>query len=103
MAMFGLFSNKQSTLGYLSLDVLVSENLTLPTEVTKYPIEDGSGDFTDHITMHNEELKISGAISAASSFGVEFGPLCYSKLVDAISSLRAMHKARETITIVTGL
>jgi hypothetical protein len=104
MAMFGLFqSNPLSQLSYLSLDVLVTETVTLPSDVTKYPIEDGSGDFTDHITAHNEEIKISGMISAATSFGMEFGPLCYSKMIDAVDQLRKMHKERTTVTVQTGL
>jgi hypothetical protein len=104
MALFGLFqSNPLSQLSYLSLDVLVTETVTLPSDVTKYPIEDGSGDFTDHITAHNEEIKISGMISAATSFGMEFGPLCYSKMIDAIDQLRKMHKERTTVTVQTGL
>jgi hypothetical protein len=104
MALFGVFqAQQQSYLAYLALDVLVTESVTLPSDVTKYPIEDGGGDFTDHITAHNEELKISGAISSATSFGMEFGPLCYSKLIDAVEQLRKMHKERKTVTITTGL
>jgi hypothetical protein len=104
MALYGVFQpQQQSSLAYLELDVLVTESVSLPSDVTKYPIEDGSGDLTDHITAHNEELKISGAISSASSFGIEFGPLCYSKLIDAVEQLRKMHKERKTITITTGL
>ena len=56
-----LFGIGQSKLGYLSLDILVSENLNLPSEVTKYPVEDGDEDITDHITAGNEEVTISGA------------------------------------------
>jgi hypothetical protein len=104
MALYGVFqTQQQSYLAYLALDVLVTESVSLPSDVTKYPIEDGSGDLTDHITAHNEELKISGAISASSSFGIEFGSLCYSKLIDAVEQLRKMHAERTTVTIVTGL
>src|SRR4051812_44967009 len=86
------FSSTQSQLGYLYLDVLVTESLDLPSDVTKYPIEDGNADVTDHIVMNNEELTIQGLISAGSSFGMEFGAigssLCYNKLTDAIDQLR---------------
>lgn len=92
-----------SKLGYLALDVLVTETLKLPSDVTKYPIEDGSGEITDHITAHNEELSITGKVSAATSFGVEFGSKCYSKLIDAVSQLRKMHTERKEVTIVTGM
>ena len=98
-----LFQTTQSQLGYLYLDVLLNETLTLPSEVTKYPIEDGSGDISDHITMNNEELNIVGAISAATSFGAEFGSKCYSKMTDAIDQLRSMHEDRTTFDVITGL
>ena len=97
------FAIGQSKLGYLSLDVLVSENLSLPSKVTEYPVEDGNEDITDHITAGNEELTISGAIASGSAFGMEFGSLCYSKMIDAIDQLRTMHKERKVITIQTGL
>ena len=101
---FSFFSEtSKTTLGYLYLDVLTTETLTLPSEVTKYPVEDGDGDVSDHITMGNEELEIDGLISAATSFGVEFGSKCYSKMIDAIDQLRTMHEERATITVVTGL
>lgn len=93
----------QSKIGYLTLDVLVSENIDLPSEVTKYPVEDGDEDVTDHITAGNEELTINGAIAAGSAFGIEFGILCYSKLIDAVDQMRKMHKERKTFTVVTGL
>jgi len=97
------FSIGQSKLGYLSLDVLVTENLSLPSKVTEYPVEDGDGDITDHITAGNEELTITGSIASGSAFGMEFGSKCYSKMIDAIDQLRTMHKERKVITIVTGL
>lgn len=104
MSIFSLFfENQQSQLGFLYLDVLASEQLSLPSEVTKYPVEDGSEDVSDHITCNNEELEIHGTISASTSFGMEFGPLCYSKLIDAIDQLRQMHEDRQPIKIVTGL
>jgi hypothetical protein len=113
---FSLFyQTKQSQLGYLYLDVMVTENLVLPSEVTKYPIEDGNEDVTDHITQNNEELTITGAISASKSFGLILSGFTGSgnpfdslmttstKLINAIDQLRTMHKARQPITVYTGL
>src|SRR4029079_3138122 len=97
------FAIGQSKLGYLSLDVLVSESLSLPSKVTEYTVEDGNEDISDHITAGNEELTISGSIASGSAFGIEFGSLCYSKMIDAIDQLRKMHKERKVITIQTGL
>lgn len=98
-----LFHIGTSKIGYLTLDVLVSESLDLPSEVTKYPVESGDEDITDHITSGNEELTISGAIASGSAFGIEFGILCYSKMIDAIDQMRKMHKERKTFTVITGL
>src|SRR5580765_2021239 len=72
-----------SQIGYLELDVLVTENLSLPSDVTKYPIEDGS-EISDHITQGSEELTITGSIATASSFGLSFSGFCKSKLIDAV-------------------
>ena len=41
--------------------------------------------------------------AAGSAFGIEFGILCYSKLIDAVDQMRKMHKERKTFTVVTGL
>lgn len=101
---FSLFyQNNQSQLGLLFLDVLTNEQINLPTKVTQYPIETGDGDITDHITANNEELTINGAISATTTWGFEFGPLCYSKLVNAIDQLRTMQASRAMFSVVTGL
>jgi hypothetical protein len=103
MTVFSMFyATTRSTLGSLTLDVLLREQLELPSEVTKYPIEDGGPDISDHITQGNETLQIHGSVSASSVEAFEFssGP---SKLMDAIAMLREMHAARQPITIVTGL
>lgn len=102
------FGNTRSKVGYLELDVLVTENLSLPSDVTKYPIEDGS-EISDHITQGSEELNITGSISGSTSFGLSyFGDptklgSCRSKIIDAVDTLRKMHKERKVIKVVTGL
>jgi hypothetical protein len=100
---FSLFYETQrSTLGSLTLDVMLREQLELASEVTKYPVEDGGPDVSDHITQGNEVLEISGSISASDIEGYEFGG-CFSKLMDVIEMLREMHADRQPITVVTGL
>src|SRR6185436_8417911 len=96
--------NKKSEIGVIALDVLVSENLKLPSDVTKYPVETGGEEISDHITQGNEELSITGSIASSSSelFAFSFAP-CTSKFIDAISKLRSMHKDRQPITVITGL
>ena len=109
-SVFSMFyGSNRSQVGYLELDVLITENLSLPSEVTKYPIEDGS-EISDHITQGSEELNITGSISGSTSFGLDFfgdpfsgGGVCRSKLIDAVDTLRKMHKERKVIKVITGL
>lgn len=101
-SVFSMFyGTSLSQLGYLELDVLITENLSLPSDVTKYPIEDGS-EISDHITEGSEELNITGSISSSTSFGLQFG-YCKSKLIDAVDTLRKMHKERKVVKVITGL
>ena len=93
---------RPSTVGFLALDILVSENLKFPSEVTKYPVEDGTEEISDHITQGNEELSITGRVSSSQILSFDFGR-CISKLVDAVDQLRSMHKAREPVRVNTGL
>jgi hypothetical protein len=97
------FSDRsRSQLGMLILDVLVSEEIDLAAEVTRYPVEDGTI-ISDHITQGVETIRISGMVSTASvaAFSFSAGPGSI-KLVDAVEKLRAMHKARALVTISTG-
>jgi hypothetical protein len=97
-----LFPMPQSKIGVLTIDALVTENIKLPSEVTKYPVEDGSEEISDHITANNEELTITASVASGTAYGFELGS-CKSKLINAVDQLRQMHKDRKTITIVTGL
>ena len=101
--MIGISLYRLSTMGFLALDVLVSENLNMPSEVTKYPVEDGTEEISDHITQNNEELSITGRVSASAVLAIDFGCGQLTKLVDAVDQLRSMHKAREPVRISTGL
>jgi hypothetical protein len=100
---FGIiYLTKRSTLGHLQLDVLMKETIEFPSEVTKYPVEDGTPEISDHITQQNETLEIQASISASELLSFEFGT-CTSKLIDAMQQMREMHKARQPIKVVTGL
>jgi len=101
-SIIGMFFKKKSTVGYLTLDVLVTENISLPSDVTKYPVEDGSEEISDHITRNSEELSITGSVASSDILAFEFGP-CTSKLIKAVDQLRSMHKERKLVTVVTGL
>lgn len=97
------WQSTHTTLGVLTLDVLVTENLKLPSEATKYPVEDGSEDISDHITRNNEELSITGSVTSAQAFSISLSSGCLSRLQNAVDQLRSMHKARKPVKIVTGL
>ncbi|EHL99385.1 hypothetical protein HMPREF9946_03147 [Acetobacteraceae bacterium AT-5844] len=97
------FADRAHTqLGMLMLDVLVSEEVDLAAEVTRYPVEDGTV-ISDHVTQGVETIRISGMVSTASVAAFSFSSGTGSmKLVDAVEKLRAMHKARALVTVSTG-
>ena len=97
-----LFETRRSTLGLVTLDVLMTEELELPSEVTQYPVEDGGQDISDHITQGTESLSITGSVSAANMEAFELGS-CTSKIIDVVETFREMHSERQPITVVTGI
>jgi len=99
---FSMLFDRRTTVGFVSFDILVTENLKMPSEVTKYPVEDGSEEISDHITQQNEELSITGRVANSDILSFDFGP-CMTKLINAVDQLRSMHKARQPVTVVTGL
>lgn len=104
MATMMEFSDRRTKLGALVLDILVTEELELPSDVTQYPVEDGTV-ISDHITQGSERLRISGNVSTADVVAFAYlngGGQGATKLVDAIDTLRQMHKARALVTVSTG-
>lgn len=100
--------DRRTKLGVLLLDVLATEELSFPSEVSMYPVEDGT-QISDHITQEPERLRLGGLISTADvsgGFGIAaafgFSTDNSSKLIDVIEALRQMHKARAPINISTG-
>lgn len=89
----------RTKIGALSLDLLVSEELTLEGGVTKYPVESGSI-ISDHIVEGETSLRISGEISSAEGYYMRSMKVT---MIDALEMLEAMHRDRAEITIVTGL
>lgn len=95
------FSDRQTKLGSLSLDVLVTEEINLEADVTRYPVEDGTV-ISDHITQGPETLRISGLVSTADVLAFSFASPGMTKLIDAIEALRTMHRDRALIAVSTG-
>ena len=94
----------QSKLGYLSLDILASENLDLPKrKCTKHPVEDGRrrrNGLSRLVTklVINQWRYCCG--QAHSELELRYP--CYSKLIDAADQLRKMKRRKENAT-ATGL
>lgn len=96
---FGL-GNAQTTIGALSLDALLIEDVELNGQVTRYAVEDGPP-VTDHIVQDVEKLSLSGVVTSAGV--LTFGAGGRSKLMAAKEALRLIHELRLPITITTGL
>ena len=98
--LFSALAGKRTTIGVLELDALLTENTSLSSQITEYPIEDGTV-ISDHITRESERLSLSGVITGTGTlFNVGLGKY---KLIAAKETLRELHAKRELVTIVTGL
>ncbi|UXN34438.1 hypothetical protein N8E86_10345 [Avibacterium paragallinarum] len=98
--LFSALAGKRTTIGVLELDALLTESTSLSSQITEYPVEDGTV-ISDHITQESERLSLSGVITSAGIlFNISLGKY---KLIEAKETLRELHANRELITIVTGL
>lgn len=102
-------NDRRTMLGVLLLDALLTEEINFNSEVTLYPVEDGTT-ISDHITEGPERVRIGGVISTAdvsggagslSSFGFSASTQA-TKLIDVIEALKEMHVARELVDVSTG-
>lgn len=102
-------NDRRTMLGVLLLDALLTEEINFDSEVTLYPVEDGTT-ISDHITEGPERVRIGGVISTAdvsggsgslSSFGFSASTQV-TKLIDVIEALKEMHVARELVEVSTG-
>lgn len=98
--LYSYLVGKRTVIGVLELDALLTESTSLRSQITEYPIEDGSV-ISDHITQESEALSIEGVITGAGTlFNIAAGK---AKLIAAKEALRELHKKRELITVVTGI
>lgn len=98
---FGLPGGRQTQVGYLFLDALLTEETDLTGQVTRYPVETGNGYVTDNITNESEMLAIAGTISGAGAFMLTGGGR--SKLIAAKETIRRIREERIPVTIITGM
>lgn len=101
IAYFTGYGAAKTKVGTLVLDLLVTEEIDLQADVSLYPVETGSL-ITDNVTWGVEKLRIAGLVSTADVTAFSFSNVFGTKIVDAVESLRAMHKARALVEISTG-
>lgn len=98
--LFNAILGQRTTIGVLELDALLMESTSLRSQITEYPVEDGSV-ISDHITQEAETLTIEGVITGAGTlFNLAHGK---AKLIAAKEALRQLHKERALLTVTTGI
>lgn len=101
------FPDRRTHMGTLVLDVLLSEEIDMPSQVSQYPVEDGTI-ISDHITQGSETLRISGLMSIAGVAAFSnLSPLIGAakggaKMIDIVESLRSMHRNRALVVVSSG-
>ena len=102
------WSDRRTQLGILLLDVLMTEEIDFASQVTMYPVENGST-ITDHVTQGVKTVRLGGLMSTANVSGAGsnvagfgFGFDGSAKVIDVIESLETMHKTRALISVSTG-
>lgn len=101
---FSFFKDRLSTIGKIELDVLTKEEISLPGEVTRYPVEDGV-EISDHIILKADELRIEGLVSHASGRLLDISGLFekQTKLLDTVDAIAELRELRDLVQITTGL
>lgn len=98
--LFNAILGQKTTIGMLELDALLTENTSLRSQITDYPVEDGTV-IADHISQEAEMLSINGIITGAGTlFNFSMGK---AKLINAKDTLRSLHQQRELLTVTTGI
>lgn len=90
----------RTSIGAITLDALIDESTELSGQATQYAVEEGAP-ISDHVRSESERLSITGWVTAADT--TLFGAGGRSKLITAKDALRALHRERTAITVVTGL
>lgn len=93
-----IFFNGAGKIGVLEMDVTVSENHSMRSDVTDSPVEDGT-DISDHIRNAPRALTIEGVISKTPVNVQHFNPLRYRQ---AFKKLEQLHNDRVPVTVVTS-
>jgi hypothetical protein len=91
------------TIGALALDAALSENHSFESEVSQFPVEDGSI-ITDHIVNKPDSVTINGLVTDSPiDLAVLFSSLGSVRSQAAFELLEELHRTREPVKIVTNL
>lgn len=89
-------------IGVIECDVLIEQEITLNSEVTEHPVEDGFP-VHDHVIRRPVKLAMTIAVSNMPvTWYDRFGGNNPDRMSDAISKLEEIYKAGEPITIATA-
>lgn len=89
-------------IGAIECDVLIEQEITLSSEVTEHPVEDGFP-VHDHVIRRPVKLAMTIAVSNMPvTWYDRFGGNNPDRMSDAISKLEEIYKAGEPITISTS-
>lgn len=88
-----------SNKGFVTFDLILSENHTISNEVTQHVVEDGS-EITDHIKNNLE----SGSLTVlVTNFSLKAFGAFFDRAQDAFDEIIRLWKTRELVTIICVL
>ena len=86
-----------------TLDANLNETEELESDVSQYPVEDGSP-MSDNIALKSSQVSIDGTVTNMSTDYIgSTGLVGKAKFTLAKSILKALYAARQTVTVITGL
>ena len=91
----------KKTIGSIEVDAFVTEIHTRTSELTKYPVEDGT-DISDHIINMPVELSVEGRISPAAVNLLQVRRQS-NRHITAFEEINLLIDNKELVTVVTGL
>jgi len=90
-----------TTIGLIECDVLIEQEITLSSEVTEHPVEDGFP-VHDHVIRRPVKLAMTIAVSNMPvTWYDRLGGNSPDRMSDAVSKLEEIYKAGDPITIAT--
>lgn len=97
---FSLSQARQTMIGSLRLDALLSVSAEFNSNATEYPVETGVS-ISDHITISPMMISLTGVVSSATT--TLYGQAGRHRLVETENLLRDLINARQTIQVMTDL